>query len=277
MTQNAEVPKPTSSLNKSLDLIANGSFASPKAVVIATSGPTSSPNRLGPSPKSPASKVMKTLLGQIEKPVDKSHRHSHHPEGEEAKPSESLESLPTHQTISLVTPTNSPRDLVPIQQSTVKLPAVTPSNQTKLVATVPPSNATATRRATADHGNTYVATVSPRRSSPAPQPTATSQVKASSLSPLPPSLSKKGSSAALHKARLSQGQLSGDSATLNRPLGETLASYLGNRSILLAVLLFGVIFLLLAQVVIGRKLLESLRHRRYSRLDYLINGMYANV
>ncbi|XP_015284196.1 PREDICTED: MANSC domain-containing protein 1-like, partial [Gekko japonicus] len=273
----AEVPKPTSSLNKSLDLIANGSFASPKAVLIGTSGPTTSPNWLGSSPKSPASKMMKILLSQIEGPVDKSHRHSHHPEGEGANPSESLDSLPTHQTVSLVTPTDSPRDLVPIKQSTVKLPAVTPSNQVRLVATVPPSNATATRRATADYGNAYVATVSPRRSSPAPQPTATSQVKASSLSPLPPSLSKKGSSAASHKAHLSHGQLSREGATLSRPPGETHASYLGDRSVLLAVLLFGVIFLLLAQVAIGRKLLESLRHRRYSRLDYLINGMYANV
>lgn len=255
----------------------NEKFASLKAVVTDTAGPTTSPNWLGPSPKSPASKMMKILLGQIEKPVDKIHRHSDHPEGEGANPLESLDSPLTHQTVNLVTPTNTPQNLVPIIKSTAKLPAVTPSSQTRSAATIPPSNATASRHATADYGNTYVATVSPRRSSPAPQLTATSQVKASSLSPLTSSLSKKVSSAVLYKARLTHGPLSRDSNILNRALGEKYAPYLGNRSVLLAVLLFGVIFLLLAQVVIGRKLLESLRHRRYSRLDYLINGMYANV
>ncbi|XP_060109895.1 MANSC domain-containing protein 1 [Heteronotia binoei] len=268
------VPKPTSSLNKTLGLIVNGSFASPKAVVIDT--PTTSPKWPGPSPKSPASKMMKVVLGQTEKPVDKIHRHSHHPGGEGAKPSENVDSLLKHPTINSVTPTKTPQNLLPNIQSTVKLPAVTPSNQTRSVATVSPSNATATRHAASDYGNTYVATVSPRGGSPALQPTATPQVKASSLSPSPPTLSKV-SSATLHKARLSHGQLSRHSDPLNRAPGEKHDPYLGERSVLVAVLLFGVIFLLLAQVVIGRKLLESLRHRRYSRLDYLINGMYANV
>lgn len=81
----------------------------------------------------------------------------------------------------------------------------------------------------------------------------------------------------IHKAQLSPGQLSRDSDMLNRAPSEKHPSYLSDRSVLVAVLLFGVIFLLLAQVVVGRKLLESLRHRQYSRLDYLINGMYANV
>ncbi|NXM73037.1 MANS1 protein, partial [Serilophus lunatus] len=52
---------------------------------------------------------------------------------------------------------------------------------------------------------------------------------------------------------------------------------LGEKSSLIAALLFGVIFLLLVIALTGKKIHESLRKRRYTRLDYLINGMYADV
>ncbi|NXE09983.1 MANS1 protein, partial [Lophotis ruficrista] len=52
---------------------------------------------------------------------------------------------------------------------------------------------------------------------------------------------------------------------------------LGEKSSLVAALLFGVIFLLLVIALTGKKIHESLQKRRYTRLDYLINGMYADV
>ncbi|NWV64069.1 MANS1 protein, partial [Malurus elegans] len=52
---------------------------------------------------------------------------------------------------------------------------------------------------------------------------------------------------------------------------------LGEKSSLVAALLFGVIFLLLVIVLTGKKIHESLRKRHYTKLDYLINGMYADV
>ncbi|NXT63400.1 MANS1 protein, partial [Chaetops frenatus] len=52
---------------------------------------------------------------------------------------------------------------------------------------------------------------------------------------------------------------------------------LGEKSSLVAALLFGVIFLLLVIVLTGKKIHESLQKRHYTRLDYLINGMYADV
>ncbi|NXU40891.1 MANS1 protein, partial [Drymodes brunneopygia] len=52
---------------------------------------------------------------------------------------------------------------------------------------------------------------------------------------------------------------------------------LGEKSSLVAALLFGVIFLLLVIVLTGKKIHESLQKRPYTRLDYLINGMYADV
>ncbi|XP_025943105.1 MANSC domain-containing protein 1 isoform X2 [Apteryx rowi] len=52
---------------------------------------------------------------------------------------------------------------------------------------------------------------------------------------------------------------------------------LGEKSSLVAALLFGVIFLLLVIALTGKKVHESLQKRHYTRLDYLINGMYADV
>ncbi|NXL15560.1 MANS1 protein, partial [Setophaga kirtlandii] len=53
---------------------------------------------------------------------------------------------------------------------------------------------------------------------------------------------------------------------------------LGEKSSLVAALFFGVMFLLLVIVLTGRKIHESLqKKRRYTKLDYLINGIYADV
>ncbi|NWX18140.1 MANS1 protein, partial [Aegotheles bennettii] len=52
---------------------------------------------------------------------------------------------------------------------------------------------------------------------------------------------------------------------------------LGEKSSLLAALLFGVIFLLIVVALTGKKIHESLQKRHYTRLDYLINGMYSDV
>ncbi|NWT33019.1 MANS1 protein, partial [Cardinalis cardinalis] len=52
---------------------------------------------------------------------------------------------------------------------------------------------------------------------------------------------------------------------------------LGEKSSLVAALFFGVMFLLLVIVLTGRKIHDSLQKRHYTRLDYLINGIYADV
>ncbi|XP_003470457.2 MANSC domain-containing protein 1 [Cavia porcellus] len=47
--------------------------------------------------------------------------------------------------------------------------------------------------------------------------------------------------------------------------------------LLLGTLLFGVLFLVIGLVLLGRIISESLRRKRYSRLDYLINGIYVDI
>lgn len=47
--------------------------------------------------------------------------------------------------------------------------------------------------------------------------------------------------------------------------------------LLVGTLLFGILFLIIGLVLLGRILAESLRRKRYSRLDYLINGIYVDI
>lgn len=47
--------------------------------------------------------------------------------------------------------------------------------------------------------------------------------------------------------------------------------------LLIGTLFFGVLFLTIGLVLLGRMFLESLRRKRYSRLDYLINGIYVDM
>ncbi|XP_008933494.1 PREDICTED: MANSC domain-containing protein 1 [Merops nubicus] len=52
---------------------------------------------------------------------------------------------------------------------------------------------------------------------------------------------------------------------------------LAEKSSLVAALLFGIIFLLLVIALTGKKIHESLQKRHYTRLGYLIDGMYTDV
>lgn len=47
--------------------------------------------------------------------------------------------------------------------------------------------------------------------------------------------------------------------------------------LLIGSLFCGVLFLAIGLALLGRMLLESLRRKRYSRLDYLINGIYVDI
>lgn len=47
--------------------------------------------------------------------------------------------------------------------------------------------------------------------------------------------------------------------------------------LLIGTVLFGVLFLAIGLALLGRMFLESLRRKRYSRLDYLINGIYVDI
>lgn len=58
--------------------------------------------------------------------------------------------------------------------------------------------------------------------------------------------------------------------------GDALTSQLVDTSFLLAVLLFGLLFLLVTVAVLIKQAIESYRRKDYTQVDYLINGMYTD-
>ncbi|XP_059112945.1 MANSC domain-containing protein 1 [Peromyscus eremicus] len=72
------------------------------------------------------------------------------------------------------------------------------------------------------------------------------------------------------------GRVSVGSSSLSRvPKGQHGLSF--EKWLLIGTLLFGVLFLVIGLVLLGRMLAESLHRKRYSRLDYLINGIYVDI
>lgn len=85
-----------------------------------------------------------------------------------------------------------------------------------------------------------------------------------------------GSPAANKTAPQEHGKTSvGGSPQHGVPEGEPGLPY--EKWLLVGTLLFGVLFLTIGLVLLGRMLLESLHRKRYSRLDYLINGIYVDI
>ncbi|XP_061438487.1 MANSC domain-containing protein 1 [Rhineura floridana] len=275
MIEDAEVPMSAPSSVKLSHPIVNGKFLSPLTAMFDPHSTTSHPHGSGLLQKPTASKRM-----EIVSHLDKINGHSQLPKGERANGSENLNYSSMHELNSLLSPriANSIPPVIPIVQPTAKLPTVTTGTQASTIAAVIPDvssrNATTTMSTTAYHRNTHVATINPERSTTVPNPSTTSGSNASGFSPL---LSIKISSASLHNVHLSNGQLGLEGYVLNGAPSKKRASHFGDKSILTAALLFGVIFLLLVTVMVGRKMLESFWQRRYTRLDYLINGMYANL
>ncbi|XP_051011423.1 MANSC domain-containing protein 1 [Acomys russatus] len=100
----------------------------------------------------------------------------------------------------------------------------------------------------------------------------TERGESSAVLPLPTS----GSSATNKTASWENGRVSVGSASLSRvPKHQHGLSF--EKWLLIGTLLFGVLFLVIGLVLLGRMLVESLRRKRYSRLDYLINGIYVDI
>ncbi|OBS83331.1 hypothetical protein A6R68_22665, partial [Neotoma lepida] len=86
------------------------------------------------------------------------------------------------------------------------------------------------------------------------------------------SLTTSESSVKSKTASWENGRVSVGSSSLSRvPKSQHGLSF--EKWLLIGTLLFGVLFLVIGLVLLGRMLAESLRRKRYSRLDYLINGI----
>lgn len=90
------------------------------------------------------------------------------------------------------------------------------------------------------------------------------------------SLSTSESSITDQAASWGDGRVGVGGASLNRGL-KSQRGLSFEKWLLIGTLLFGVLFLVIGLILLGRILVESLRRKRYSRLDYLINGIYVDI
>nr|XP_020641462.1 MANSC domain-containing protein 1 [Pogona vitticeps] len=267
--RDAGVPEPSPSSTKVSHPIVKGSFLSPEI----SSFDLASPGPSRASLKKTTAFKRKGILGHVEKYLDKIEEH---PNGEMASESEDLESSPVSEISSLLPSTiaNTVQFAVPTIGLTAKHPVVTTGTYSTAVAAVhphgTPSSATAIRPTTAYHQNSHQPTVNPSTTTVLQSPMA-SVFTAINFVPLPSSTPRESLSVSLPGVHLSSRQSSEGAPARKEVLR------FGDKSILLTALLFGVILLLLVTVLVGRMMLESLQKRRYTRLDYLINGMYANM
>lgn len=235
--------------------------------------PTKPPSWLGSLPK-PIGSKMNEGSSPAKKPSSKTVK------SERANQSRSSDRSLMHGVSSLLPPSVSStiKHIVPTQQPTVKLPPGT--TQGGAVAAVTPSASpsdTATTKSTAAyHGNTLVA-MNPRKRPTTPQPATTSATSNNNLHLLPSSPPTIFISVSLPDLSVNEMEPSLAGSVSAGASGQKHPSHFDGKNILLATLLLGLIFLLLVTVQMGRRMLESLQQKRYTRLDYLINGMYANM
>lgn len=86
-----------------------------------------------------------------------------------------------------------------------------------------------------------------------------------------------GDSSAMNQTAPQENRKASSGGSSQRSLPESQHGLPFEKWLLMGTLLFGFLFLTIGLVLLGRMLLESLRRKRYSRLDYLINGIYVDI
>ncbi|NWY71520.1 MANS1 protein, partial [Erithacus rubecula] len=141
------------------------------------------------------------------------------------------------------------------------------------------SASTSTTKQVTTNSRSVTTPSGPRTPAMAPEPTVVSSNDTSHVTLLSfPGFILSSDSSASSQNDFRGYDLSGSENSLTEGvLGGKEVFQLGEKSSLVAALFFGVMFLLLVIVLTGKKIHESLQKRHYTRLDYLINGMYADV
>nr|XP_008109574.1 PREDICTED: MANSC domain-containing protein 1 [Anolis carolinensis]XP_016849410.1 PREDICTED: MANSC domain-containing protein 1 [Anolis carolinensis] len=265
-----EIPKPAPSTSIVFQPTVNGHFMSAE---IAMLNPHSTTN-----PSRDSDHLQKPIASNRMETLDYSDRIDGRPQPKEDV--RNVSAITTPNKISNLLPPSIVKPVqhsAPIIEAPVKLLVVTTISQTGIDAAVS-SHVSAGHTATARSATAYDRnTLLVNPGSPSVfHPSAASGSSASKINHLPFSLPTKHSSS-LQSIHLNNEQENKDYDKPDEGPGKKHALFSGDQSILLAALLLGVILLLLVTVLVGRKMLESLQQRQYTRLDYLINGMYASM
>uniref|UniRef100_A0A8C4VEV2 Endonuclease/exonuclease/phosphatase domain-containing protein n=1 Tax=Gopherus evgoodei TaxID=1825980 RepID=A0A8C4VEV2_9SAUR len=228
---------------------------------------------------------MSELIDHIEEHLDKIELHIQFPEDQEKKHPETLDSFPK-QKITKLLPTRAARTSQ-LSTSTPPPPAMLPTTissavlkNTNTSTQIPTSNAFTTTNHMSLNSRTATEFARLRTSATTIKPIATSTDSTSSIGLFSLSvvaLLSKDSSAPFQNMHQDNRQRDSEAYLLDDVPKSKHAPQSGDKSGLVAALLFGIVFLLLVIVLIGRRMSQSLKRRRYNRLDYLINGMYADV
>ncbi|CAH1251050.1 MANSC4 [Branchiostoma lanceolatum] len=194
------------------------------------------------------------------------------------------------QEVKQTTPTT-----VPTQKPTTKVPTVTPTNppptekpspspvpstkpsatssrktQAVTVNTNPSPEATSAQTKASSTGKSPDVTAADTQ----PHTTPTSKPAAATTKQLMPGNTSKDDQALTQASLVPQGSLGPQVAHRNESMSA--ANKLGKSSYgsLIVAMCFGLLFLFAVVVVVGKRWYESWQRRHYSKIDYLINGMY---
>lgn len=234
--------------------------------------------------------------------LDNTELHSQFPQDQGKKAPKNSDSFPSEKMTDLLPPTNATTAHAELNTPTATTHAA-PSTTTTTNTTAPaeptttsttattysqPSttypSATATAFGKIDHmiKNPQTTTVSAQLGTSATKiEPKTAFVAANSISSLfsfsGVTLPSKESTDSFQNTHQTKGELALEGYLSDDVSQSSAVSHFGEKSSLITALFFGLMFLLLAVTLIGRRMSESFWRRRYTRLDYLINGMYADV
>uniref|UniRef100_A0A8D0LC72 MANSC domain containing 1 n=1 Tax=Sphenodon punctatus TaxID=8508 RepID=A0A8D0LC72_SPHPU len=223
------------------------------------------------------------LIDRIEEHLDKIDSHSEFPDDQMKDHSRGLGSSPRQNKTNLLPPSVA----TTVQHIALTVLPPTSSAPSTTIPQMPTTTVTTTMSTTTGHvtvdSRTTTLTARQGITTTAKQKittTTTSRATASNTSSssysivVPPN---SVSSASLQKDHQNNGKLDSEASLSDGAPRKKHVPEFGDRSGLIAALLFGVVFLLLAIALVGRRVSETLQRRRYTKLDYLINGIYADV
>ncbi|KAK3564813.1 hypothetical protein QTP86_027982 [Hemibagrus guttatus] len=182
-------------------------------------------------------------------------------------------SMPKEQNGSQMNKTNPTTTTTTTTTATTDTPAL-PTNSTTAnttTLTVTPTTSTTSKVTSLPSTTQTKPTSTPPPTPPPPPPSSRAPASLSSVTPTPPP----GKNPSPTSSRVPDVTSDQDKA-IEETAGGELTSQFVNTNSLIAVLIFGLLFLIVTVILFLRHAYESYKRRGYTQMDYLINGMYSD-
>ncbi|KAG7329467.1 hypothetical protein KOW79_007641 [Hemibagrus wyckioides] len=149
----------------------------------------------------------------------------------------------------------------------------TTANATTLTSmTVTPTSSTTSKVTSLPSTTQTQPTSTPLPTPPPPPPSSRSPASSPSVTPSTPPPGKNPSPTSSRAPDVTSDQ----NKAIEETAGGELTSHFVNTNSLIAVLIFGLLFLIVTVILFLRHAYESYKRRGYTQMDYLINGMYSD-